>query len=81
MLIVCGSRISCEEQRGAKRARSEADLEGVKLLPWEAPRHHLPHNDAKRVHIGSLAVVMVLHYLHHINRLLPEATGCNVAFA
>lgn len=39
------------------------DLEGVEFLPWQPPRHHLPHDDAKRVHISCLAVVMLLHHL------------------
>lgn len=43
--------------------RFTTHLEGVELFPRKAPGHHFPHDYAKRVHISSFAVVMILHHL------------------
>ena len=38
-------------------------LEGVQVLPREAPRHHFPQNDSKGIDIGGFAVVMLGDHL------------------
>ena len=48
---------------GGGRGGRAGYLEGVQLLPREAPRHHLPQNDTKGVDIGGLTILMLGDHL------------------
>ena len=43
----------------------EEHLKGIEVSPGQVPSQHLPHDDAKGVHICCLTVALVSHNLHH----------------
>ena len=57
------SCIGVEKGKGRVGKGRAVYLEGVQLLPREAPRHHLPQNDPKGINICGLAIVMLGHHL------------------